>query len=108
MLWVADHVHDGDTGLVQGVDDWLRWDSNGTNEERSFLLDNDVDELIELALGVVILGKGIQNLDGRILHEAYVGLPCVSTDLRDQKIDAERCVLILKTSFNSLNLHRIP
>lgn len=55
MLRVADHIHNGNAGLVQGVDDWLWWDADGTNEEGGFLLDNDVDELIEPAFGVVIL-----------------------------------------------------
>ena len=52
---------------MQPVYDPWRRHTDSTNKERSFLLDDDVDELRELALAVVV-----------------VCLPSGSTNLRDQ------------------------
>jgi hypothetical protein len=54
VLWVPDHVHVEDAGLVEAVDDGLGWDADGGDEELGPGLDHDVDELVELALGVVV------------------------------------------------------
>ena len=54
VLDVADHVHVVDSMLVELVDDGLGGHTDGGDEELSALLDDDVDELIELTLGVVI------------------------------------------------------
>lgn len=55
VLGVPDHVHDRDAGLVQGVDRPLGGHADGGDEEAGFLLDDDLDEFRELALGVVVL-----------------------------------------------------
>lgn len=49
------YVHYGDTSSVELVDDVLRWYADRTNEQPRPLLNNHVDELTQLALGVVVL-----------------------------------------------------
>lgn len=66
VLDVADHVHVQDAGLVQAVDDVLGGDTDGRDEELGTGLDDDVDELVELALGVVVAAQ-------RRYMLAYVG-----------------------------------
>lgn len=72
VLGGTDHVHDEDAGLVEPLDDVLWWDTDGTDEELGLLLDNDVDQLVELTLGVVV-----------------VGLTGGAADLGDKEIDTE-------------------
>jgi hypothetical protein len=55
VFWVANHVHDGDAGLVEFLDSLLGRDTNGADKKCRFLLDDDVDELRKLALCVVEL-----------------------------------------------------
>jgi len=45
MLRVADHIHDGNAGLMELVDGLFRGNANGTDEQSSLLLDYDIDEL---------------------------------------------------------------
>lgn len=54
VLDVANHVHVQDAGLVQLLDDVLGRHADGADEQLDVALDDDVDEAIELALGVVI------------------------------------------------------
>ncbi len=56
VLGVADHVHAEDTGTVEALDDGLGGNTDGRDEELGAALDDDVDELVELALGVVVAG----------------------------------------------------
>jgi hypothetical protein len=58
--------------LVELVDGPLGGNTDGADEELGTLLDDDVDELVELALGVVIVG-----LTGR------------TTNLGDEEVDTE-------------------
>lgn len=59
VLGVANHVHDRDAGLVQLVDGPNRGNTNGADEELGLLLNDNVEELGELTLGVVVLrGSG--------------------------------------------------
>jgi len=58
VLGVTDHVHVEDAVLVELVNDGLGWDTNGRDEETGARLDDDVDEVIELALGVVVAAEG--------------------------------------------------
>jgi hypothetical protein len=55
---VADHVHVDDAVLVQLLNDVLRGDADGRDEELGAGLDDDVDQLVELALGVVVAAGG--------------------------------------------------
>ena len=57
VLGVTDHVHGEDTGTVQPLDDGLGGNTDGRDKELGATLDNDVDELVELALGVVVAKK---------------------------------------------------
>lgn len=58
VLGVADHVHAEDAGTVEPLDDSLGGNTDGRDEELSTALDDDIDELVELALGVVVaVGK---------------------------------------------------
>jgi hypothetical protein len=49
------YVHDGDASLVQALNDLLWRYTDGADEERRLLFDNDINELRKLALCVVIL-----------------------------------------------------
>lgn len=57
VLDVADHVHVQDTGLLELLDDVLGGDTDGRDEELGAGLDDNVDELIELALGVIVAAE---------------------------------------------------
>lgn len=57
VLNVADHVHVVDAGLVDALNDVLGGHTDGRDEELAARVDDDVDELIELALGVVVAKK---------------------------------------------------
>ena len=57
VLDVANHVHVGNTSLVELVDDGLGGDTDGRDKQLGAGLDNNVDELIELALGVIVAAK---------------------------------------------------
>lgn len=63
VLGVADHVHVEDTSLVQSLDDGLGGHTDGANEQLSAGLDDDVDQAIKLALGVVV---AIRNLSASV------------------------------------------
>ena len=49
------YIHHGDTSSVKLVDNVLRWHTNSTYEQPCFFLDDYVDEVAQLALGVVVL-----------------------------------------------------
>lgn len=57
VLGVADHVHVEDAVLVELLDDVLGGDTDGGNEELGAGLDDDVNQLVKLALGVIVAGK---------------------------------------------------
>jgi hypothetical protein len=57
VLGVTDHVHAEDTSAVQLVNNGLGGNTDGGDKEAGALLDDDIDELIELTLGVVVAGK---------------------------------------------------
>lgn len=54
VLHVADHVHVDDAGSVEAVYNGLGGDTDSRDEELGTGLDDDVDELVEFALGVVV------------------------------------------------------
>jgi hypothetical protein len=57
---VTDHVHAEDTGTVELLDDGLGGNTDGGDEELGTTLNDNVDELVELALGVVVaVGGGV-------------------------------------------------
>lgn len=57
VLGVTNHVHVEDAGLVELLNDGLRGDTDGADEELSTALDDDVDEFIKLAFGVVVASE---------------------------------------------------
>lgn len=56
VLGVADHVHAEDAGAVELLDDRLGGNTDSGDEELGAAVDDDVNELVELALGVVVAG----------------------------------------------------
>lgn len=54
VLGVTDHVHAEDTGTVKFLDDSLGGNTDGGDKELGIALDDDVDELVQLALSVVV------------------------------------------------------
>lgn len=54
VLGVADHVHAEDAGAVELLNDGLGGNTDSGNEEPGAGLNDDLDELVQLALGVVI------------------------------------------------------
>lgn len=54
VLGVADHVHVENAVLVKLVNDSLGWDTDSGNEELSTGVDDNVNELVKLSLGVVV------------------------------------------------------
>jgi hypothetical protein len=54
VLGVADHVHVEDASAVETLDDVLWWDTDSGDEETGARVDDDVDQLVELTLGVVV------------------------------------------------------
>lgn len=67
VLGVADHVHVDDTGLVETVDDGAGGNADGGDEELGAGLDDDVNELVELAVRVVTAGRDKRVLANRPL-----------------------------------------
>lgn len=61
VLDVADHVHVEDARGVELVHDGLGGHADGGDEDLGLLLNDDVDELVELALGVVIAVAHVSN-----------------------------------------------
>ena len=57
VLGVPDHVHVEDAGFVQTVDDVLGGDADGGDEELGAVVDDDADEVVEFAFGVVVAGE---------------------------------------------------
>jgi hypothetical protein len=58
VLGVTDHVHGENTGTVQTIDDVLGGNADGGDEELRALLDDNIDKLVKLTLGVVIASGG--------------------------------------------------
>ena len=54
VLGVTDHVHVKDACLVETVDDMLRWDADGGDEELCAAVDDDAHELVKFALSIII------------------------------------------------------
>jgi hypothetical protein len=65
-----------DAGLVQLLDDGFGRDADGADKELRARVDDDVDELVELALGVVVAGGRVSGArmsgkDGQRLTWSY-------------------------------------
>lgn len=61
VLRMTDHVHVQHARLVKFFHHCLGRNANGRDEKLRSALDNDVDQLVELALGVVVARNGSSN-----------------------------------------------
>jgi hypothetical protein len=59
VLGVSDHVHVEDAGAVELLDDSLGRNADGADEELCARVNDNVDELTELALCVVVAGRAL-------------------------------------------------
>ena len=98
------HVHHRDPSSVKLVDDVLRRYTNGTHEQPRLLLDDHVDELAQLALGVVVLQSGCQCKERSGVQETRICLAGAPADLREQEIDTERPILVCEVLLQDVNL----
>merc|ERR1712028_91312 len=87
VLWRTNHVHDWDTSRVQLVDHFLWGDADSRHEQSGLRLNDDVNQLGQVALGVV-----------------FVGLACSSADFGEQQVNAKRCILVVEASFELLDI----
>lgn len=51
---VADHVHVEDVVLVETLNNMLRWNTNGRHEKLCTAVDDDADQVVQLAFRVVV------------------------------------------------------
>lgn len=58
VLRMSDHVHVEHSSLVELLHNVLWWDTDGRDEETGAGLDCNVNQLVELALGVVVAMEG--------------------------------------------------
>ncbi|KAI3485919.1 hypothetical protein L1887_50573 [Cichorium endivia] len=87
VLGVTNDTGHHDLGIVQLFDDLDRGHTDGGNEELGARLNDNVDELGELAVCVV-----------------GVGLSCATADLGQEKIDAEGSVLVGQVALELVHL----
>lgn len=87
VLGVANHVGVGNAIGVELVDNPLRGNTDGGDEELSTLGNGDVDELAELALGVVVVGSA-----------------STLADLGEEKVNTERGLLVVEVRLELRNL----
>lgn len=104
VLGVANHVHVQDAMLVQLLDDGLGRDTDGADEESGTALDDDVDEFVKLALGVVVAGLLAYMYLNLHINGNSLGLSSASTDLRNQQINTERGVLVVQEALQFCDL----
>jgi hypothetical protein len=50
------YIHANDAGLVQLLHHFFWWDSHRAYEQLGLLLDDDIDELVKVTFGVVVVG----------------------------------------------------
>lgn len=87
VLGVANHVHVQDAVLVQALDDVSGRHTDGRDKQRDLLFNDDINQLVQLALGVVV-----------------VGLAGVAADLGQQQVDAKRRGLVVQIRLELGNL----
>lgn len=79
------------------VDDGLGRDTDGADEQFGTAVDYYVDELVELALRVVVAGNPLATFTSCVLENRYVlGLSRAATDLGEEQIDTEGRTLVVK------------
>ena len=101
------HIHNDDASLVKLLHDPLWWYTDGTDKELCLLLDDHVDELRELTLGVIVLrgnGRLVSSCFAYLSQDTHVRLACIATDLWEKQVNTEGRVLILKVTLQGLDL----
>lgn len=99
VLGVSDHVHVQNTGLVELLDYVLGGHTDGGNEELCARLNDDIDELVQLALCVVVaVADQFMASRGTSDGKDSLGLASVSSDLRKKKVNTKRRALVLQVS----------
>lgn len=98
VLGVADHVHAEDTSTVELLHDGLGGNTDGGDEEASAALNDDLDELVEFALGVVVAREEewLVAVVAQTSKVCLLGLTSATTDLRQQEVNTERSLLVSK------------
>ena len=105
VLGVAHHVHDGDTCFMQGIHNFLWWDTNGGDEEGGFLFNDNLDQVWQLTLRVVELQRRSDRGNDRVRKAGtYVGLACAPTYLWEEEVNTEGCVRVFKVLLNRVDL----
>lgn len=88
---------------METLDDVLGRDTDGADKELCAFLDNDGDELVELALGVVIAATVSTPVEERATS-SLLGLARATSDLREQQVHTERRILVFQESLELRNL----
>jgi len=95
VLWMANHVHVEDAVFVQFIDNMLRWYTDSRDKEFGTRIDDDIDEFIELALGVIVATKDtsispVHSVDSLVL--TLFSVPCLQpVGSRDQHQTVHSC-----------------
>lgn len=104
VLGVADHVHAEDTGTVELLDNGLGGNTDGGDEKLGTTLNDNVDELVELAFGVVVAEGGGVSLAwwSFCVHKrtgvCLLGLASTAANLGEEQVDTEGSVLIIQVA----------
>lgn len=107
---VENLLHDWDLCLMETINHLLRRNSDSAHEKRDFILNHNFRQLRKLAFGVIILQNGRRRAwicywqcyayNSRM---TYVGFAGVATNLREQKVDAKRRILIFQVRPDLVN-----
>lgn len=79
MLRVSNHIHDQDPSLMESLDSPRRGYTNRTNKQLGSILDCDFDEIVKLAVCVIV-----------------VRLARTAANLREREIDSKRKRLVVQ------------
>jgi hypothetical protein len=93
MLWVSDHVHVENASLVQTLNNLFGRDAHGRDKKFSTTVNDDADQLVEFAFGVVITRSKSASDDGGGATDQLC-LASTTSDLRDEEIHTERGVFV--------------
>lgn len=99
---MRDSLHDGNASSMELVDGPLGWDTDGTNEQGCPSFDDDVNELWQLTRSVVFLEEAWVKLKAST-PTRFLGLASIATNLREQKINTKRGILVFQTTLQLVN-----
>jgi hypothetical protein len=85
--------------LVELLDDGFGRDADGAHEELGAAVDYYVDELVQLALCVVVAATSLDKLPCvRATFPHVLGLSRAAADLGEEQVNAERCALVVEVA----------